>query len=222
MSLCWPLQMPSTAKSVLISLADNANDAGHCWPSIPAIAKRTCFSERAVTNAIHWLEKNDFLIADRDNGRHTKYQLTLQNHCTSFTPAPDSPLHVVHHSPAPDAVVPLNQVQSNRQYNRKEPSLNKQTKKTTLIPEDFAITTAVRTWAKEKGYGGLEKRLEHFKDLAIAKGYKNVNWDAAFKNAIRGDWAKLSEKKPDEKFNPLEYIRRSEERDITATYVVDQ
>lgn len=76
MALCWPLQMPPTPKSVLISLADNANDQGHCWPSIATIAERTCFSERAVQGAIKWLQEYGLLTADRSNGRHTRYWLT--------------------------------------------------------------------------------------------------------------------------------------------------
>ncbi|MGV8671119.1 helix-turn-helix domain-containing protein, partial [Pseudomonas aeruginosa] len=33
MSQCWPIQGLSCAqKAVLISLADNANDQGVCWP----------------------------------------------------------------------------------------------------------------------------------------------------------------------------------------------
>lgn len=76
LSKCWPLQMPPTPKSVLISLADNANDQGDCWPSIPTISLRTCFSERAVRTSILWLEQHHLLIADRSNGRHTRYLLT--------------------------------------------------------------------------------------------------------------------------------------------------
>lgn len=76
MSACWPLQMPPTAKAVLISLADNANDHGECWPSIPTICLRTCFSERAVHRAIRWLEQSGVLTADRENGRHTRYLIT--------------------------------------------------------------------------------------------------------------------------------------------------
>jgi hypothetical protein len=76
MSACWPLQMPPTSKAVLMSLADNANDQGECWPSISTISERTCFSERAVQNAIHWLEANGALLADRSNGRHTRYAVT--------------------------------------------------------------------------------------------------------------------------------------------------
>lgn len=75
MGVCWPLQMPPTPKSVLMSLADNANDQGYCWPSIARISERTCFSKRAVIDAIAWLEKHGIVTADRTNGRHTTYVL---------------------------------------------------------------------------------------------------------------------------------------------------
>lgn len=77
MTKCWPLQMPPTRKAVLISLADNANDQGECWPSIPTICERTCFSERAVHRAIRELEADGLLSADRSNGRHTRYCITV-------------------------------------------------------------------------------------------------------------------------------------------------
>lgn len=77
MSACWPLQMPPSPKAVLISLADNANDAGVCWPSIPKICERTCLGRTAVINAIKWLEDAGLLTADRSNGRHTTYQIEL-------------------------------------------------------------------------------------------------------------------------------------------------
>jgi hypothetical protein len=57
MADCWPLQLPPTPKAVLISLADQANDQGFCWPSVATLCERTCFGERAVRNAIRWLEK---------------------------------------------------------------------------------------------------------------------------------------------------------------------
>lgn len=75
MTACWPLQIPPTPKAVLISLADNANDEGVCWPSIARICERTCFGKTAVIDAIQWLEQHGLLIADRSNGRHTSYQV---------------------------------------------------------------------------------------------------------------------------------------------------
>lgn len=73
MSACWPLSMAPKAKAVLISLADNANDLGECWPSIDTIAKRTCLSRDSVMRAIRELERLGHLTADRSNGRHTSY-----------------------------------------------------------------------------------------------------------------------------------------------------
>lgn len=75
MSACWMLQMPPKAKAVLISLADNANDAGHCWPSIDTIAARTCLSRDSVMRAIRELEALGHITADRSNGRHTTYMV---------------------------------------------------------------------------------------------------------------------------------------------------
>jgi len=86
MALCWPLKMPPTAKAVLISLADNANDSGYCWPSIETICERTCFSRRAVIDAIHWLEAENYVTADRSNGRKTAYWVT-PDQCSSRTGA---------------------------------------------------------------------------------------------------------------------------------------
>lgn len=83
MGQCWPLRMPPTPKSVLVSLADNANDNGYCWPSIDTICVRTCFGRDAVIDAISWLEAAGALRANRDNGRKTTYTVTP----TSFNEA---------------------------------------------------------------------------------------------------------------------------------------
>lgn len=75
MAACWPLQMPPTPKAVLISLADNANDQGDCWPSLARICERTCFGKTAVIQAIQWLEEHGLVEANRANGRHTSYRV---------------------------------------------------------------------------------------------------------------------------------------------------
>lgn len=79
MSACWKLQMPPTAKAVLISLADNANDHGECWPSLTTIAERTCFGRTAVIEAIKWLESVGLVKADRSDRYRTFYVLTPAN-----------------------------------------------------------------------------------------------------------------------------------------------
>lgn len=70
-------------------------------------------------------------------------------------------------------------------------SRTKRRKAGTPIPDDFGISEQVRAWAKTKGYTQLDDHLESFIGKATAKGYRYTDWDAAFKNAIREDWAKL-------------------------------
>lgn len=77
MSQCWPLAGMSPAqKAVLISLADQANDDGYCWPSVGTISKRTCLSERAVQGAIKWLHSAGLLTSDERRGTSSVYRIT--------------------------------------------------------------------------------------------------------------------------------------------------
>lgn len=61
----------------------------------------------------------------------------------------------------------------------------------TPIPENFTVSDRVKEWAKSKGFDRLNEHLEAFK-LKVAKGgLTYVDWDAAFMEAVRGDWAGL-------------------------------
>lgn len=59
------------------------------------------------------------------------------------------------------------------------------------LPPEFGVSDRVRAWANEKGFGQLDQHLDAFRRKATAKGYTYVDWDAAFMEAIREDWAKL-------------------------------
>ncbi|WP_093534249.1 helix-turn-helix domain-containing protein [Stenotrophomonas rhizophila] len=77
MSQCWPLQSLSvTQKAVLISLADQANDDGVCWPAIGTIAKRCCMSARAVRSAMDHLEVVGLLSRERRFNSSNVYAVT--------------------------------------------------------------------------------------------------------------------------------------------------
>jgi len=122
MSLCWPLQgMSGPQKAVLISLADNANDEGVCWPSVARIAERTCLAERTVQGAIKWLGQAGILSIRERMGRSTMYTLTPASYAppqeshpagdappppqlTTKTPAAAAPITVIEPSiePSPD------------------------------------------------------------------------------------------------------------------------
>ena len=71
-------------------------------------------------------------------------------------------------------------------------SLEKVKRVKTPIPDDFKISDAVREWAKGKGFDRLEEHFEAFKDLALMKGYEYLDWDLAFRRAIRENWGKIN------------------------------
>lgn len=60
------------------------------------------------------------------------------------------------------------------------------------MPADFGISDRVRQWAGEKGYARLDEHLESFRSKAKARGYTYVDWDEAFMEAVRKDWAGLN------------------------------
>ncbi len=81
-----------------------------------------------------------------------------------------------------------NRVEEKREE-KKEPRKRAPTK--TLLPADFGISERVKTWAAEKGHGRLDQHLESFRAKSAAKGYTYADWDAAFMEAVRENWAKL-------------------------------
>lgn len=64
------------------------------------------------------------------------------------------------------------------------------------IPDDFGISDRVRKWAAEKGHRHLEARLEAFVSTSKKQGYVYADWDEAFMEAIRKDWAQLNDVVP--------------------------
>ena len=86
MNAVWSSQLPesvsknkrSTVKIVLLKLADNANDNGKCWPSIPRIAHETELSERSVIRALDSLKASNLIHVNthRKNGvKHNTYYI---------------------------------------------------------------------------------------------------------------------------------------------------
>lgn len=59
------------------------------------------------------------------------------------------------------------------------------------LPEDFAISAAVRAWAKANRVGRLEVHFEYFVGFSRARGALYADWDQALMNAIRDNWARL-------------------------------
>lgn len=87
MAACWPLQGMSPAqKAVLISLADQASDDGVCWPAVGTIAKRTCLSERAVRDALAWLQASGVVFREYRPNTSTSYTISPKRYDPSKAP----------------------------------------------------------------------------------------------------------------------------------------
>jgi hypothetical protein len=63
----------------------------------------------------------------------------------------------------------------------------------TPISDDFQISDSIKAWATKNGHSQLEKHLESFINKCKAKNYKYSDWDAAFRNAIADNWAKVGQ-----------------------------
>lgn len=107
MSACWPLQGMSPAqKAVLISLADQANDQGVCWPAVDSIATRCCLSKRAVQQAIKWLRSVGIVSVEERQGRSTMYSVTPAAYAPPQEMHPSSICTPAANAPAPADAAP--------------------------------------------------------------------------------------------------------------------
>ena len=79
--------LPPARRAVLLALADMANAAGTCWPSIATIARRACMSVRSIFTHLKALEGMGLLTRRQRIGRSSLYSLTGQALAPS-TPAP--------------------------------------------------------------------------------------------------------------------------------------
>lgn len=122
------------------------------------------------------------------------------------TDSPEARLRVAGESPEARTI---QEVRTKEVKNKPPSATSSSRKKAKALPENFGISDSVRRWANEHGHGRLEEHLEHFIGLAKAKGYQYVDWDQAFENAIRGDWANLGSNGAPEKL-PANYMSPSE------------
>lgn len=63
----------------------------------------------------------------------------------------------------------------------------------TPLSVDFCISDAVREWAATNNVQHLDRHFTSFVTKVQAKGYVYADWDAALRNAITDDWAKLGQ-----------------------------
>jgi Helix-turn-helix domain len=115
-----------TQKLVLLKLADNANDAGVCWPSVANIASHCDLTEEGVRNQIKKLAASGLLEVERGHGRghSNRYSILPGNpngiEVSKIKPQRQTPFPV-EKTPTPLAKNP-NAVGGNHNRTIKEPS----------------------------------------------------------------------------------------------------
>lgn len=192
MSACWPLQGMSPAqKSVLVSLADNANDEGVCWPSIAKISERTCLSERSVQNAIKWLAGAGILTVQERPGRSSYFILTPAAYAppqevrpAGAAPPPPQELH-----PTPAGAAPRTVIEPSI-----EPTTKSRGRKGNRLPADWTLPEEWKKWAlderKDWSEADAQKVSEAFRDFWVAKpgaGAVKLDWFATWRNWVRNE-----------------------------------
>ena len=143
----------------------------------------------------HGTEK-DSEIPD-ENGVTTVYERTKNGYAKEAKHIDNSGLTVKEQNDnalIPDSLIPDSLIEDSVREapaaGAARPPKRRRAEKTTL-PEGFGLSDRVRAWAEAKGFGRLEEHLEAFRRKATAHGYAYVNWDDAFMEAVREDWAKL-------------------------------
>jgi DNA-binding transcriptional ArsR family regulator len=137
-------------KAVLVKLADNANDTGHCYPSIPHLVAHLELSERALREHLKKLEDMGMITVIRrsEGGVNlpSKYQLNLE---TTF-----EVVTVVRRGNAPHAVPPMQEAHTGsapraegvvRHVQTEPPLLNPQENPQTETPSTAVAVVAVQS-----------------------------------------------------------------------------
>ena len=115
-ALAQPL--PPARRAVLLVLADMANHAGTCWPSIATIARRACMSVRSVFTHLAELVKAGLIHRRQRIGRSSLYSLTGQASAV-HAPTTDAPTDGTDSAPdqptTPASAVPISAQQPAQQ-----------------------------------------------------------------------------------------------------------
>lgn len=169
MTAAWRLRdLSPTQKLVLLSLADNANDQGECYPSMKQISERTGLTDRAVRAAIRSLESAGIVQSSARSGTSTVYLLTIEPRNDVPPRKHVPPRKEVPPTPEPDSAPPRNDVPPTPERRSAKPSLNRQlnrqgtVNRPESVPEgtwaDFlAIRTAKRSPLTATALRGIER-----------------------------------------------------------------
>ena len=179
----------------LWSWADTQSRDGHAkgvtarW--IDRYVRRDKFADAMIT--VGWLEVIEdgirFPNFERHNGETAKSRALAANRKQKQRAVTQSS-HDVSRTERDESV-------TREEKRREEKKEEKPARKRAVsLPAEFGISQRVRDWAKEKGHDRLEAHFDYFIGYARAKAPTYADWDQAFMNAVRDNWAKLPAQQP--------------------------
>lgn len=188
MSDVWALKgIPTTVKFILVKLADNADDDGMCWPSVPKIAEACEVTERTVQSALKWAESNSLLRREMRPGRSSIYVLTpaefsppkILHPRKSFTPTPAIDANTPYTEPSVEPSNNNNTARARATPPPTQPDVKVKNQKLQPMPTDWKPNDAHRAKTQSIGLDANEL-AEEFANYHLARASKFADWDRAF------------------------------------------
>lgn len=188
LNIAWSAKVSPAQKLVLLSLSDQANDDGVCWPSVATIQGRTSMSERTVFRCLSELEQLGFVRRMQREGRSTYY--LLLDPCQRVTPVtvavtPDTV------TPTPATVAPIT-INNHQNHHTALPAVAAKTanKNGTRLPANFKMPQEWLNFALERGLSKRQAEVEgdNFVDYWASKtGHTatKLDWAATWRMWIR-------------------------------------
>lgn len=187
MSRVWDAgPLMQSERFVLLALADYANDAGECWPSISAIGSKVCLSERAVQTVIRRLEAGGWLAIQTGNGRRG---------CNQYLIKTPQHLHPAASAPPPQQTAQTpQQTAQNPAASAPEPSRTiiepsvvlvapKKERPRRRIPENWTPSDRNIADAEARQFSAkdIHREADRFRDYHRSKGTTFADWDAGWR-----------------------------------------
>lgn len=177
-ALSWAFDqnLHPTQKVLLLAIANYSDEDGWCFPSQETLAEKSSLSVATVRRTTTKLVEAGLVEVELRYSHTTGYRTSNGYHL---------PLNVSGRPTAHRSTV----------SGRREPSVKSSTTRArgktsepekVLIPEDFEVTEAMRSWAAEKFPAvDVDEQTERFIEHAQANGRMMVDWTATWRTWIR-------------------------------------
>lgn len=182
-------------------------DTNIVWPSLDSLAERSLIKDKTrISKLTKSLSEKGWLTKKKRGftGGNT-YTLTVPSNLDSGAKLEDAPNMDENTNSNLDSDTNSNLdsdtkckeqsiEQSIEQSNKDTPAKPKKVKKQkTYLPENFALTDAMRVWFLGEGFiVDIHQATETWKDSMTANGNQYIDWQAAWKNGMRraDGWAR--------------------------------